>query len=350
RVALVGAKLSGRDLKKLVPVYQEGSVDTDLLEEGRRNIRERMEREGYFDARVDYAVAGRDVEGAKSRKKGSEEVRTHTVQRGSRHQLSRIEFSGNRYFSTDLLKSRLVISTVSLFTRPRFSRRLMDADALSMKNLYISNGFLSARVDGQVEEVNKGKSGDLIVHFNIEEGKQTLVSSLQVEGMHAPTEEQIREVLGSLPGQPFSDINVSSDRDNVLALYYNQGFPEATFSYTAEPDASPEAQTAVAKENAKKEKLTGEARKYAIERAEPVKLVYKIEEGPRISVNRIFLTGYNHTRQHVISREVKVKRGAPLREGDVVESQQKLYNLGVFNRVTIEPQNASGTEPEKDIV
>jgi len=302
RVALVGAKLSGRDLKKMIPVYQEGSVDTDLLEEGRRNIRERMEREGYFDARVDYAVAARDVEGAKSAKKISEEVITYTVQRGSRHQLSRIEFNGNRYFSTDLLKGRLTISTVSLFTRPRFSRRLMDADALSMKNLYISNGFLSARVDGQVEETNGKKGGDLIVHFNIEEGKQTLVSSLQVEGMHALPEEEIRGVLGSLPGQPFSDINVSSDRDNVLALYYNQGFPEATFTYTSESDTSPEAQAATAKENTREEKLTGEARKYAIERAQPVKLVYKIVEGQRISVKRVFYTGYNHTRQRVIRR------------------------------------------------
>jgi outer membrane protein insertion porin family len=350
RVALVGAKLSSRDLKKMIPVYQEGSVDADLLEEGRRNIRERMEREGYFDAKVDYAVAARDVEGAKSGKKSSEEVITYTVQRGSRHQLSRIEFNGNRYFSTELRKNRLTISTVSLFTRPRFSRRLMDADALSMKNLYISNGFLSARVDGQVEETKGKKGGDLIVRFNIEEGKQTLVSSLQVEGMHALTEEEIRGVLGALPGQPFSDINVSSDRDNVLALYYNQGFPQATFTYTAEPDTSPEAQAAVARENAKEEKLTGEARKYAIERAQPVKLVYKIVEGPRISVKRVLLTGYNRTRQRVIRREVKVTPGAPLREGDVVESQQKLYNLGVFNRVTIEPQNANGSDPEKDIV
>ena len=350
RVAVVGAKLSGRDLKKMVPVYQEGSVDTDLLEEGRRNIRERMEREGYFDAKVDYAVAARDVEGAKSGKKTAEEIITYTVQRGSRHQLSRIEFNGNRYFSTDLLKSRLSISTVSLFTRPRFSRRLMDADALSMKNLYVSNGFLSASVDGQVEETKGKKGGDLIVHFNIEEGKQTLVSSLQVEGTHALPEEEIRGVLGSLPGQPFSDINVSSDRDNVLALYYNQGFPEATFTYTSEPDTSPEAQAATAQENAREEKLTGEARKYAIERAQPVKLVYKIVEGQRISVKRIFYTGYNHTRQRVIRREVKVKPGAPLREGDVVESQQKLYNLGVFNRVTIEPQNANGSDPDKDVV
>lgn len=350
RVAVTGAKFSQRDLKRFVPVYQEGSVDTDLLEEGKRNIRERLEREGYFDAKVDYNVVSHEVLGSKSGWKGSEELITYTVERGSRHQLTHIRFSGNHYFGTDLLRSRLTISTTSLFTRPRFSRRLMESDALSMKNLYISNGFLSAAVDAQVTEEQKGKNGGLSVQFNITEGKQTLVSSLQVEGMHALSDEEIRGVLGSLPGQPYSDINVASDRDNVLALYYNQGFPNASFTFTALPDDCPETKASIAKENAATEQLAGEKREYAIERAEPVKLAYKIDEGPRILVKRVFLTGYNHTRQRVIRREIKVKPGAPLREGDVVESQQKLYNLGIFNRVTIEPQNAGGSDPEKDVV
>ncbi len=349
-VTVTGAKFSKRDLKKIIPVYQEGSVDTDLLEEGKRNIRERLEREGYFDATVEYSVVSREQQGGKAGWKGSEEVISYTVQRGIRHQLTQIVFNGNRYFGTDLLKSRLTISPTSLFTRPRFSRRLMDVDAQSMKNLYISNGFLSAKVDAQVDEVTKGKNGGLLVKFNIEEGKQTLVSSLQVEGEHTISEDEIRGVLGSLPGQPYSDINVASDRDNVLALYYNQGFPNATFTFTAEPDDSPETKAALAKHNAATEKLTGEKRKFAIERAEPVKLVYKIEEGPQSVVRRVFLTGYKHTRQRVIRREVKVQPGGPLREGDVVESQQKLYNLGIFNRVTIEPQNANGSDPEKDVV
>ena len=350
KVAVAGAKFSQRDLKKIVPVYQEGSVDTDLLEEGKRNLRERLEREGYFDAKVDYSVQSHEVAGHKARWKGSEEVITYTVERGTRHELSRIEIKGNHFFGTDLLMSRLTIVPTTWFTKPRFSRRLLDADALSMKNLYISNGFLSARVEGQAEEINKDKKGGLVARFLIEEGKQTLVSSLQVQGTHALTEEEIRGVLGSLPGQPFSDINVASDRDNVLALYYNEGFPNATFSYTSEPDNSPETQAVVDKENAAKEKLSGEKRQYAIERAQPVKLVYKIEEGSRVVVKRVLLTGYKNTRQRVIRREVQVQPGAPLREEEVVKSQQKLYNLGVFNRVTIEPQNAAGSDPQKDVV
>ena len=40
---MTGAKFSKGELKRLIPVYQEGAVDTDLLEEGKRNLRERLE-------------------------------------------------------------------------------------------------------------------------------------------------------------------------------------------------------------------------------------------------------------------------------------------------------------------
>ena len=81
-----------------------------------------------------------------------------------------------------------------------------------------------------------------------------------------------------------------------------------------------------------------------------VRLVYRIHEGPQIHVGRVLLTGYDHTRPHVIRREVQVQPAAPLREGQVVDSQRRLYNLGIFNRVTIAPQNSAGTDTDKDVV
>ncbi len=353
-VQVEGAKFSKNELKKLVPIYQEGSVDTDLLEEGKRNLREKMEREGYFDANVTYSTAEQQVEGGKRGWQGSQETITYKVDRGSRHKLLRIDFQGNHYFSTSLLRSRLNILPSSWAVRPKFSRRLLENDAQSMRGLYAANGFLSAKVEGKVLDDVEGKSGDLIIEFVIDEGKQTLVASLQIEGMNAISEEEIRGVVGSSPGQPYSDINVSSDRDNILALYFNEGFPNASFSYTAqaEGNAKQEGQAAKPAESEKqKEKAGGsEEKQVRIPRAEPVKLVYKIVEGAQIRVRNVWLTGYDHTRPSVIRRDVKVKAGEPLRQGDVVTSQQKLYNLGIFNRVTIEPQNANGTDPEKDVV
>jgi outer membrane protein insertion porin family len=353
-VQVEGAKFSKNDLKKLVPIYQEGSVDTDLLEEGKRNLREKMEREGYFDANVSYSTAEKDVIGTNTGWKGSQQTITYKVDRGSRHKLLKIEFAGNQYFSNSLLRSRLNIVTSSWAVRPKFSRRLLESDAQSMRSLYIANGFLSAKVEGQVLDDVAGKTGDLIIKFVIEEGKQTLVVSLNIEGMKAISEQEIRSVVGSSPGQPYSDINVSSDRDNILALYFNEGFPNATFSWTAEPAGTTKEDAAGKKDASaqqdKKTSPTPESSQSKIPRAEPVRLVYKIVEGSQVRVHHVWLTGYDRTRPGIIRRDVKVKPDQPLREGDVVTSQQKLYNLGIFNRVTIEPQNADGTDPDKDVV
>jgi outer membrane protein insertion porin family len=357
-LAVTGAKFSKGDLKRLVPVYQEGAVDTDLLEEGKRNIRERLERDGYFDAQVNYTTETKEVEVKEQKSKGTEEVITYHVERGDRHKLVGIEISGNQYFNTELLRSRLQIYRAAFGSRGRFSRRLIDSDAQSMKGLYDANGFLDAKVDGQILDNYKGKEGDIYVRFAIEEGKQTRVESLAIEGIHAFTEEELLGVVGSTTGQPYSDFNVTTDRDNILAMYFNEGYPEATFTSTAEraaagtgdADKDSKTETPEDEKSQKKEEEKEKKSKPEAAQAPPVVLVYHVTEGPQTRVRRVLLSGYSLTRIGVIQREIRVKTGAPLREGDVVESQRRLYNLGVFNRVTIEPQNPDGSDPDKDIV
>jgi outer membrane protein assembly factor BamA len=357
RLAVTGAKLSNGELKRLVPVYQEGAVDTDLLEEGKRNLRERLERDGYFDAQVNYTTETKEVAGKERKSKGTEEVITYHIERGDRHKLVGIEITGNHYFGTELLRSRLQIYGAAFQSRGRFSRRLIDSDAESMHGLYDANGFLDAKVAGQVLDNYKGKGGDVFVRFAIEEGEQTRVASLAIEGIHAFKEEELLGVVGSTPGQPYSDFNVTTDRDNILALYFNEGFPEAHFTSTADrvTDETPSVRKAEEKPEAlesEKSQKKEEEKKLKPEAAQaaPVRLVYHITEGPQTRVRRILLSGYSRTRTKVMQREIRVKTGAPLREGDVVDSQRRLYNLGVFNRVTIEPQNPDGSDPEKDIV
>src|SRR6202163_1122496 len=150
QISVVGAKFSNGELKRLVPVYQEGAVDTDLLEEGKRNLRERLERDGYFDAQVTYTTETKEVQGKEQKSKGTEEVITYHIERGEKHRLVGIEITGNHYFSTELLRSRLQVYGAAFGSRGRFSRRLIDADAESMHGLYDANGFLDAKVDGHI--------------------------------------------------------------------------------------------------------------------------------------------------------------------------------------------------------
>lgn len=332
RIVVDGAKFSQKDLRKLIPVYEEGAVDPDLLEEGKRNLQERLERSGYFDALVDYTTATREIQ-SKRGAKGTEEVITYRVERGKKHTLLAIQISGNHYFSADLLRSRMQIFAGAFGSRGRFSRRLLEADRTSIGNLYLANGFLEVKVDGQALDNYTGKEADLVIRFVIEEGPQTRVADLTLEGVHAVSRGALLRVISATPGQPYSDFVVATDRANVLALYYNEGFPDAQFTARAEPASG-----------------AGPGTGGQLARANAVRLIYHIDEGPQSRVRNVLLSGYVDTRPGVIRREVQVQKSGPLRQGDVVESQRRLYNLGVFNRVTIEPQNPAGTDPEKNVV
>lgn len=314
RVTITGAKIGKEKLRQLVPVYAEGAVDDDLLQEGRRNVRDYFQRQGYFQA--DVEVTSRDDASLHER------IISYNVTPGDRYRLIGVKFEGNKYFGRDLLESRLALQPASFASQGRFSQNLVRADADSIHNLYLSNGFLDAQVTSTVDETYQGKKGNLFVTFQIVEGVQTRVQGLSVAGNHALSTDTLLGVVGSSPGQPYSAAGVASDRNNILAMYYNEGFPEAHFQETVTPGTAPN----------------------------EVRLDYNISEGPRIEVAKVLLTGYKYTRPSVIARQVVIEPGGPLREGDVVETQRQLYNLGVFTRVQIAPQNPTGTDPDKVMV
>ena len=313
QVKVSGMRISAKQVRKLVPIYEEGDVDPDLLGEGQRNIRNMLQSQGYFDATVNYT--------SHEDKNAQVEVIEFEVHRGVRHSVVGVQIDGNKYFSTSLLTSRLQVQRATFLSRGHFTQQMALNDANSIRGLYLSNGFLQAQVRTETNDDYKGKKGNVFVAFHITEGQQTHVADLQLRGNHALSTKQLLTVIGSTKGQPYSDANVTSDRDNILAYYFDQGFPNAQF----EPKETP----------------AGTNR---------VRLVYHITEGQRVDVSRVLLTGYRYTRPGIIERQVTVKPGGPLREGDVIATQQKLYNLAIFDRVQVAPQNPQGTYPEKNVV
>ena len=314
RIEINGAHISGGRQKKLLPMYAEGAVDEDLLQEGRRNLRDYLQSQGYFDA--DVKVESRQDDTLKER------VITYDVMRGSRYRLAGVAFDGNKYFRAQLLSRRLNLQPASFASSGRFSQQFLRDDIDSIRGVYLSNGFQDAQVTASVDDHYRDKKNNLFVTFHIVEGSQTFISSLKIEGNHAIATATLLNVTGSTPGQPYSEASVTSDRNNILALYYNDGFPEAGFHEETVRGSKPN----------------------------EMDLVYHITEGNRIEVARVLLTGYQYTRPGIIARQVDIKSGGPLRESDVATTQRQLYNLGVFDRVQIAPQNPDGTDPEKALV
>ena len=327
RVAVVGAKVPAGTLRRLVPIYEEGAVDEDLLQEGRRSLRDWFERAGYFDAQVSYTVAEAPAEESGTTVRRAASVVTYQVERGDHHRLVSVEFTGNKYFSSDLLRGRTKIQPAAYASPGRYSTELLQDDAASIRTLYDANGFQDCDVQSQLIDNYNGHHGDLAVKFVIQEGPQTRVASLAIQGNQQISNDEILGVVGSSKGQPYSEFNVSTDRDNILAIYYDQGFSGARFTADEEklPPSGPNS-------------------------GPMVRLTYHITEGRQVLVARVLLSGYEHTRPGVISRQVGIKMGEPLSEGTVVETQRKLYNLGIFSRVSVAPQNPNGEDDNKTIV
>jgi len=311
----------------LVPIYQEGAVDEDLLQEGRRALREYFEREGYFDAQVSYTTSDSAAGKSGNVAHPAARVVTFHVNQGDRHRLVGVAFAGNKYFSSDLLTGRIKIQPSAYASPGRYSSALLQDDVASLRTLYDANGFHEVEVQSHLTDNYQGHNGDMFVQFEIKEGQQTRVADVAIDGNQQLSMDELLGVIGSSAGQPYSEFNVSSDRDNILALYYDQGFSEARFSADVEKSAPANSDA-----------------------APRVRLIYHITEGRQVRVARVLLSGYEHTRPGVISRQVGIRSGEPLSQGTVVETQRKLYNLGIFSRVSVAPQNAEGESTEKTVV
>ncbi len=320
-VKVLGAKVSESTLRSLLPIFEEGAVDEDLLQEGRRNLRDYLERRGFFDAEVDYTTSSDPEES----QPGNMEVITYRVELGSHKRLVGLAFSGNRYFGDDLLRGRIRIQPAAFGSPGRFSSGQLTSDVASLTELYQSNGFREVQVSSDLMDNYRGHSGDLFITFRVAEGPQTRIANLMIEGNRAISSQELSGAIGSTAGQPYSDLNVAGDRDNVLTLYYDQGFPNAQFhavvdNVPAQPGQGPR-----------------------------VNLTYQIEEGEQIRVAQVLVGGYEHTHPSVIVREVQLHPGGPFSESAVVETQRRLYNLGIFSRVAIAPQDPEGSGTSKTI-
>ncbi len=290
-ISTEGEKVSKGKLEKLVPVYQENSVDDDLLNEGRRNLRDYLQTQGYFDATV-------EVERQPAPEKNHLNI-VYKIDPGIRHKLVSVKVEGNKYFDTATIRERMAVEPASMVLgNGRFNQRLLAGDVASIKYLYLSNGFLTVKVAGDLQDNYQGKQNEMQVVIKIEEGPQTLVNEVKLEGANSFSSEQLDARLSNRPGQPFSDVNLTTDRDALTYFYYDQGFPNVQFESSATP-------------------VPGEPQRMDV--------VYKIVEGQRVFVDRVLVSGLTYTRPYVVNRQMRIHDDDPLSQTRMVDSQRRLY-------------------------
>ena len=311
----IGAKISQKKLQAFVPVFQEHSVDHDLLTEGARTLTDYFQSKGYFDATVQFS------EQQVVNDRASIDFR---IDPGPRHKLVFVGIAGNRYFDSDTLRERMLLRTASFLQFPhgRYSGNFLSQDEAAIVNLYQSNGFRDVKVTHRVVDTYLGKPDTIAVFLDVNEGPQSIVASLQVDGIEQVDKAGILTRLSSIAGQPFSEYNVAVDRDVILGEYFKNGFPNATFEWSSTPGAQPNG----------------------------VDLRYSVKEGQAQFVRQVVVTGLKITRPGMVNRNLTLHPGDPLSPTGITDIQRRLYDLGVFAKVDAAVQDPDGDTSSKYVL
>jgi len=312
-----GVKMSKGKVKTLVPVYQEGAVDEDLLNEGDRRIRDYYQREGYFDVQVTH----QKTEGP------SLTLIEYDVKLGERQSVDSVTITGNKYFGNDILQPRLSVVKANLFLRHgSYSQALMQADVNAITALYRSNGFNQVKVTPVVKNLASRRANNdegLSVRYEVDEGPQQKIGHYQIEGNSQISTDQLKPLLNLEEGQPYSAINLVGDRDAILTYYLKHGFSQASISILQKPEPGD---------------------------AQVIDVTLDITEGSQTFVNRVLISGLRYTRPSTVEPHILLHPGDPLDQSALFDMQRQMYDLTLFNEVNAAIQNPAGDEERKNVL
>ncbi len=320
-VRVEGVKMSKGKIRNLVPVYEEGAVDQDLLNEGNKRIHDLYQREGYFNVEVSHDKAAVTP---------GQTVVTYHVDPGKLHTVDSVKITGNRYFETSLIEPRLNVHPASLFEhRGIYSQALVASDVSTITAIYEGSGFSHVKVTPVVKDSpldSKGrpsKISHLSVTYQITEGTQQRFGAYRLVGNKDVPISTLTPLLTSQVGQPYNSNNLTTDRDAVLTYYLAHGYDQASVTLKQLPDPKD---------------------------PDLIDVTMNITEGEQIFVRNVLISGLHYTRPTTVARRILVHPGDVLNQSALIDTQRQLYDLTLFNGVTTAVQNPSGDELEKNVL
>ncbi len=304
-VRAVGAKLTflpflkGREERKLIPIYSEGAVDNDLVDEGRRNLTDYFQKKGYYDVKVTTQF-----------KQAPDQILiVYTIDRGKKRKVGHILFHGNYALSEKDLMAQVAVKRSHIWTHGSLSEKLLKQSADNIQALYRDKGYEDAKLTPETAE----HESRIDVAFEIEEGAQMIVEDIDVSGNQHVASGQLTAPKGFQlkAGAPFSPRKMTDDRNRISATYLDRGYLNADVKATVS-------------------KIGGDPHR--------VKVSYAITENQLVTIDDVAYLGQEHTRRTLIARTVRIPRETPMRRGQLLEAESRLYDLTIFDWASVGPE------------
>ena len=246
------------------------------------------------------------------------------IDEGPLTRVKKISFIGNKRFSDSRLHEAIQ-TRESIWYRFLTSDDTYDPDRLTfdrelLRRFYLSHGYADFRVISVVAELVRDRTAFFIT-FTIEEGDRYRFGGVDIEtALRDLDTDRLFEFVETEPGDWYDADLVEDTVQELTTQVGSLGF--------AFVDIEPSV-----KRN--REERT-------------IDLTYVVEEGPRVFIERINISGNLRTLDGVIRREFRLVEGDAFSSAKLRRSQQRIRALGFFE--TVDVNSSQGSTPDKAII
>ncbi|MBI5440110.1 MAG: outer membrane protein assembly factor BamA [Deltaproteobacteria bacterium] len=303
-----GVTGSVRPLREAMETHFGETVDSAWLSQVAALMAETLVAQGHRNATISSQLV--EEEGRK--------IVTFRVEEGPVARAAQIAFEGNASIPSKKLEPYMSLVEGGVFRRPPVTQEVLDLDVRTLADYYASQGYLEAEV--ALIGVDVDPSGEARVRIRIHEGTRYRLGEVSFAGAGLGPDEA--RAIAALPPGAFADpAEAENARVRLLAEVLKRGHPDAQVSYTW----TKRPETAL------------------------VDLAYRMEPGPLVRFGKTVVAGNARTRTSVIERELTFKEGEVWNAQEVLVSRQRLFRLGFFQRVAIEPLGGTRADGTRDV-
>lgn len=245
------------------------------------------------------------------------------IKEGEVAKVKSINFIGNHTFDKDKLLE--VIKTQEerwyrFFSDDNYDPDRFLYDQQLLRRFYVNKGYADFKITSATAELDNS-GNQFYLTFSVDEGKPYTFGKVTIESSLADlSTDELSTYLTTLSGESFDAQAIENSIDQIIKAIGELGY--AFVDVTPQIDRNEASQT--------------------------IDLTYRLEEGPRVYIEAINIRGNVRTIDPVIRREFRLSEGDPYRTSAVQRSEQRVRNLGFFDKVDVTRQ--PGSAPDKTIL
>ncbi|MBI4725377.1 MAG: outer membrane protein assembly factor BamA, partial [Rhodomicrobium sp.] len=277
--------------------YTSARVQADV-----QRILELYRRQGYYTAQVDAKLIELDHNRVDL---------VFEIREGPETKVVAINFVGNKSFSDTELRGAITTTQSSILDFLK-ATSVYDPDRLNLdrellRRFYVKNGFADMRVVSAIADTDPEKKGFFLT-FTVDEGPRYTFGALDLEvTLRSLNTESLRSHVSGQPGDIYNAELIDKTVEALTVAAAAKGAPFAQVRPRVERDPA----------------------------RRTISVVYVIEQGPRIYIDRINIVGNTRTEDSVIRREFRVAEGDAYNKVMAEAGRQRLLKLGLFKSVKI---------------